>query len=92
MSIGSNDLSQLMLGIDRDNAKIQHIADERNPAVKKMIKEVIRLCQVKRKYCGICGEAPSSFPDFASFLLKEKIESISLNPDTIVKTMMRLSK
>jgi len=92
MSIGSNDLSQLMLGIDRDNAKIQHIADERNPAVKEMIKEVIRLCQVKRKYCGICGEAPSSFPDFASFLLKEKIESISLNPDTIVKTMMRLSK
>lgn len=92
MSIGSNDLTQLTLGIDRDNSRIQHIGDERNMAVIKMIKEVINLCQVKRKYCGICGQAPSDFPDFAKFLVKQKIESISLNPDTVIKTMMRLSQ
>ena len=91
-SIGSNDLTQLTLGIDRDNAKIQHIANETNPAVKNMIAEVIKLCRVKKKYCGICGQAPSDIPEFAEFLIEQGIESISLNPDTVIKTIMRLSR
>ena len=92
MSIGSNDLTQLSLGIDRDNAKIAYITDERDPTIKKMLSKVIALCQQKKKYCGICGEAPSTYPKFAEFLVKEGIESISLNPDTIIKTILKLSK
>ena len=92
MSIGSNDLAQLCLGIDRDNAKIAHIGDERNEAVKIMIKDVINICRKKKKYCGICGQGPSDFPDFAQFLVNEGIESISLTPDTIIKTILSLSK
>ena len=92
MSIGSNDLTQLVLGIDRDNARITHIGNERNEAVKEMISKVIRACQQRKKYCGICGQAPSDLPDFAEFLMKEGIESISLNPDTVIKTILNLSK
>jgi pyruvate,water dikinase len=92
MSIGSNDLTQLTLGMDRDNARIAHISDERNPAVKEMISQVIKLCIKKKKYCGICGQAPSEFSEFAKFLTKQGIESISLNPDTIIKTILKLSK
>ncbi len=92
VSIGSNDLTQLVLGIDRDNAKIAKTGDERNEAVKKMISQVIAVCRRKKKYCGICGQAPSDFPEFARFLVKEKIESISLNPDTVIKTLLHLSK
>jgi len=92
MSIGSNDLTQLSLGIDRDNAQIAHIADERNPTIKKMISKVIELCKIKNKYCGICGQAPSDLPEFAEFLIKEGIESISLNPDTVIKTIMNINK
>ena len=91
MSIGSNDLTQLVLGIDRDNANLAHIGDERNEAVKRMIQKVIRNCRAKNKYCGICGQAPSDYPEFAEFLVKEGIESISLNPDTVIKTILRLS-
>ena len=92
MSIGSNDLTQLVLGIDRDNAVIQKIGDERNEAVKKMITEVIKACRKRKKYVGICGQAPSDFPEFAQFLAKEGIESMSLNPDTVIKTILDLSK
>jgi pyruvate,water dikinase len=92
MSIGSNDLTQLVLGIDRDNSTLQKIFDERNLAVKEMISKVIRECKKKKKYIGICGQAPSDLPDFAEFLVKEGIESISLNPDTIIKTILNLSK
>jgi pyruvate,water dikinase len=92
MSIGSNDLTQLTLGMDRDNARIAHISDERNPAVKEMISQVIKICVKKKKYCGICGQAPSEFSEFAKFLVKQGIESISLNPDTIIKTILKLSK
>ncbi len=92
MSIGSNDLTQLTLGIDRDNASLQSIGDERDPAVKKMITKVIKLCKQKKKYCGICGQAPSDFPEFAKFLAKQGIESISLNPDTVIKTILKLKK
>ncbi|MCX6790768.1 MAG: phosphoenolpyruvate synthase, partial [Candidatus Gribaldobacteria bacterium] len=92
MSIGSNDLSQLTLGIDRDNANLAHIGDERNGAVKELIKRVIKVCREKGKYCGICGQAPSDFPEFAEFLMQEGIESISLNPDTVIKTTLSLAK
>ena len=92
MSIGSNDLTQLTLGIDRDNATIQGIGDERNEAVKKMIAEVIKVCRKRKKYVGICGQAPSDFPEFAEFLVKQGIESMSLNPDTVIKTILYLSK
>ena len=92
MSIGSNDLTQLVLGIDRDNAKIAHIGDERNEAVKHVIKKVIEICRQRKKYIGICGQAPSDFPEFAQFLVEQGIESISLNPDTVIKTIIQLSK
>ena len=92
MSIGSNDLTMLTLGLDRDNGGIAHIGDERNEAAKQMIRKVIKICREKGKYCGICGQAPSDFPDFAEFLMKEGIESISLNPDSVMKTILNLSK
>ena len=92
MSIGSNDLTQLMLGIDRDNAKIAYIGDERKKAIKEMVSRVIKVCREKKKYCGICGQAPSDFPDFAEFLMKEGIESISLNPDTVIRTTLAVAK
>ena len=91
-SIGSNDLTQLTLGIDRDNASLQKIGDEKDLAVKKMIKQVIQICNKKKKYCGICGQAPSDYPEFAEFLMKQGIHSMSINPDTIIKTILSLSK
>ncbi|MDD5013443.1 MAG: phosphoenolpyruvate synthase [Candidatus Pacebacteria bacterium] len=91
MSIGSNDLTQLVLGLDRDNGKIAYIGNEKNQAVMKLIKEVIEKCKQKKKYCGICGQAPSDYPEFAQFLMKQGIESISLNPDTVIKTILKLS-
>lgn len=92
MSIGSNDLTQLTLGLDRDSAIVAKVGDERNEAVKKMISRIIKVCREKKKYCGICGQAPSDFPEFAEFLMKEGIESISLNPDTVIKTRLLLAK
>ena len=92
MSIGSNDLTQLVVGLDRDNAQIAHITDERNEAVKKLITQVIKECKKRGKYVGICGQAPSDFVDFAEFLQDEGIESMSLNPDTVIKTIMNLTK
>jgi pyruvate,water dikinase len=93
MSIGSNDLTQLTLGIDRDgNEMIRGIANENNEAVKKLIKEVIQKCKSQKKYIGICGQAPSDFPEFAEFLTQLGIESISLNPDVVVKTILNLAK
>ncbi|OHA61941.1 MAG: phosphoenolpyruvate synthase [Candidatus Wildermuthbacteria bacterium GWA2_46_15] len=92
MSIGSNDLTQLVLGLDRDNADLAHIADERNEAVKEMISKIIKLCKKKKKYVGICGDAPSTFPDFAEFLVKEGIDSISVSPDVLIKTIINVAK
>ena len=92
MSIGSNDLTQLVLGLDRDSGVVTHIANENNLAVKKMISEIIRKCQLQKKYIGICGQAPSDYPDFAKFLVKEGIESISLNPDSVIKTILAVNK
>jgi len=90
MSIGSNDLTQLTLGIDRDNGELHTIADERNEAVKQLIHHIIHKCKAKNKYIGICGQAPSDYPEFAKFLITEGIESISLNPDSILKTIKEL--
>lgn len=92
MSIGSNDLTQLVLGLDRDSALITKVGDERNEAVKKMVSKVIQECNKRKKYCGICGQAPSDYLEFAGFLIKEGIESISLNPDTVIKTILNLTK
>jgi len=92
MSIGSNDLTQLSLGVDRDNAKIAYIGDERNEAIKQMIRKVIKVCRQKKKYCGICGQGPSDLPEFAEFLVEEGIESISINPDTVMKTILNFAK
>ncbi len=91
-SIGSNDLTQLTLGIDRDNADLKKISDERDEAVKKLISEVIKKANEKNKYVGICGQAPSDFPDFAAFLVKEGIKTISVNPDVVIKTIISISK
>ena len=91
MSIGSNDLTQLVLGLDRDgNERIRGIADETNAAVKQMVAKVIEVARKKKKYIGICGQAPSDHPNFAAFLVKEGIESISLNSDSVIPTMMKL--
>jgi pyruvate,water dikinase len=92
MSIGSNDLTQLTLGLDRDSGIVTHIANENNPSVKKFIAEIIHKCREKNKYIGICGQAPSDYPDFAQFLVKEGIESMSLNPDTVIKIIMALGE
>jgi len=92
VSIGSNDLTQLVLGIDRDNSGLSHIGDERNEAVKKMLIEIIKVCRKRRKYCGICGEAPSNYPEFAKFLVEQSIQSMSLNPDSVIKTILHLKK
>lgn len=92
MSIGSNDLTQMVLGLDRDSGIVTPIANENNPAVKKMISEIIKKCRAKKKYIGICGQAPSDYPDFAEFLVREGIESISLNPDTVIKTIQETAK
>ncbi|MEA3453272.1 MAG: phosphoenolpyruvate synthase [Patescibacteria group bacterium] len=92
MSIGSNDLTQLTMGMDRDNANIVHVADERNEAVKAMLRKVIKRCRERKKYVGICGEAPSTFPEFAEFLAKEKIQTMSLTPDAVIKTLLKIAK
>jgi len=90
-SIGSNDLTQLVLGLDRDSAIVAKVGDERNEAVKEMIKKVIKLCNEKKKYCGICGEA-ASMPDFAKFLVNYKIESLSVNPGSVIKTTLVVAR
>ncbi|MFA5249540.1 MAG: phosphoenolpyruvate synthase [Candidatus Paceibacterota bacterium] len=91
MSIGSNDLTQLTLGLDRDAGTLSHIGNEQNEAIKKLISSVIKTCKEKEKYCGICGQAPSDYVEFADFLMKEGIESMSLNPDSVMKTIFSLS-
>jgi pyruvate,water dikinase len=85
-SIGSNDLTQLILGVDRDSAIVAPIFDERNPAVKQMIAQVIAACRARGRKIGICGQAPSDYPEFAQFLVEQGIDSLSLNPDTVLKT------
>ncbi|MGM0593652.1 MAG: phosphoenolpyruvate synthase [Pseudomonadota bacterium] len=90
-SIGSNDMTQLTLGLDRDSGLIADAFDERDPAVKKMLKMAITACRKQGKYVGICGQGPSDHPDLARWLLKQQISSISLNPDTVVETGLFLA-
>ncbi len=91
-SIGSNDLTQLTLGLDRDAGILAHIGNENNEAVKIFIRQVIKKCLEKHKYIGICGQAPSDIEGYAEFLVKGGIESISLNPDTVIKTILKISQ
>ncbi|MDQ2695502.1 MAG: phosphoenolpyruvate synthase [Pseudomonadota bacterium] len=90
-SIGSNDLTQLTLGLDRDSGLIAYLFDERNPAVKKLLSMAIQACRRRGKYIGICGQGPSDHPDLARWLMDEGIGSVSLNPDTVVETWLYLA-
>ena len=90
-SIGSNDMTQLCLGLDRDSSLVAHAFDERNPAVKKILKMAIDACRAQGKYIGICGQGPSDYPDFAAWLNEVGISSLSLNPDSIVETWLYLA-
>jgi pyruvate,water dikinase len=90
-SIGSNDLTQLTLGLDRDSGRIAHVGNENNEAVKRMIAHVIKVAKKHKRKVGICGQGPSDFPEFAEFLVEHNIDSISLNPDAVIKTTMRLA-
>ena len=92
MSIGSNDLTQLTLGLDRDSGIVNRVADENDAAVKKSIASVIKACRRRKKYVGICGQAPSDHPEFVKFLVEQGIESISLNPDSVIKTIIAVAK
>jgi pyruvate,water dikinase len=92
MSIGSNDLTQLTLGLDRDSGIVNRVGDENDAAVKKLIAHVIRVCRKKKKYVGICGQGPSDHPSFAKFLVEQSIESMSLNPDSIINTTLAIAK
>jgi pyruvate,water dikinase len=93
-SIGSNDLTQLTLGLDRDSDLVAHIFDERNDAVKRLVSQVINIAHEHnpRRKVGICGQAPSDFPEFAEFLVECGIDSISLNPDTVIKTRLKIAE
>ena len=91
-SIGSNDMTQLTLGLDRDSGLVAEIFDERDPAVKAMLSMAIRACRRQGKYVGICGQGPSDHPDLARWLMEEGIESMSLNPDTVVSTWLSLAE
>lgn len=91
-SIGSNDLTQLTLGLDRDSELVSSIYDERNEAVKRLISQVIHTAKEKNRKIGICGQAPSDYEDFAQFLVEQGIDSISLNPDTVIKTRLKIAE
>ncbi|WP_125784655.1 phosphoenolpyruvate synthase [Pseudoalteromonas rubra] len=91
-SIGSNDLTQLTLGLDRDSGLIAHLFDERNPAIKKLLSMAIQTAKAKGKYVGICGQGPSDHEDFAAWLVEQGIDSVSLNPDTVLETWLYLAE
>jgi pyruvate,water dikinase len=92
MSIGSNDMTQLTLGLDRDSAVVAALFDERDPAVKAMLSMAISACRRAGKYVGICGQGPSDHPELAAWLVDEGIDSISLNPDSVIETWLMLAK
>ncbi|OUS23561.1 phosphoenolpyruvate synthase [Thalassotalea sp. 42_200_T64] len=91
-SIGSNDLTQLTLGLDRDSGLIAHLFDERNPAIKALLSMAIKACKARGKYVGICGQGPSDHKDFAAWLVEEGIDSVSLNPDSVLDTWLYLAE
>jgi pyruvate,water dikinase len=90
-SIGSNDLTQLTLGIDRDSSDLAPLFDERSPAVKALIRQVIAAAHAAGRKVGICGQAPSDYPEFAEFLVEAGIDSISLNPDSVAEVRRRVA-
>jgi len=92
MSIGSNDMTQLTLGLDRDSAIVARDFDERDEAVRQLLSMSIAACRKRGKYVGICGQGPSDYPELARWLLEQGIESMSLNPDTVVETWMFLAQ
>ena len=91
-SIGSNDMTQMTLALDRDSGLVMEAFDERDAAVKRMLHLAIQACRKQGKYVGICGQGPSDYPDLAEWLMQEGIESMSLNPDTVVETWLHLAK
>jgi pyruvate,water dikinase len=91
MSIGSNDMTQLALGLDRDSGVVAKLFDERDEAVKALMSMAIKACKAQRKYVGICGQGPSDHPELARWLVDQGIDSLSLNPDTVVETWMFLA-
>ena len=91
-SLGTNDLTQLTLGVDRDSELVAHVYDERNEAVKKLVKQVIEIANRKGKYMGICGQAPSDYVEFAEFVVECGIQTMSLNPDTVIKTTAKIAE
>jgi pyruvate,water dikinase len=92
MSIGSNDMTQLTLGVDRDSAIVARLFDERDAAVKRLLAMAIAACRRRGKYVGICGQGPSDYPEFARWLVDQGIESMSLNPDTVLETWLFLAQ
>jgi pyruvate,water dikinase len=90
-SIGSNDLTQLTLGLDRDSALVADLFDERNEGVKEMVRMVIEKAKKNERKIGICGQAPSDYPEFARFLVELGIDSMSLNPDSVLKTLLEVA-
>ena len=90
-SVGSNDLTQLTLGLDRDSGIIAHLFDERNEAIKILLQQTIEACKKANKYIGICGQGPSDYPDFAKWLMVQGIDSVSLNPDSVLDTWFFLA-
>jgi pyruvate,water dikinase len=90
-SIGSNDLTQLTLGLDRDSSLVAHLFDERSKGVKRMVKMAIETAKEYNRKIGICGQGPSDYPEFARFLVEQQIDSISLNPDTVIKTRLEIA-
>ena len=91
-SIGSNDLAQLTLGLDRDSGVVAHISNENDPAVKTLVSMAIKKCRERGKYIGFCGQAPSDYPDFTRFLVSNNIEAISLNPDSIIPMILAIAE
>jgi len=91
-SIGSNDLTQLTLGLDRDSGLVAHLFDERNEAVKALLSMAIKACKQQGKYIGICGQGPSDHPDLAQWLMEQGIDTVSLNPDSVLDTWVYLSE
>jgi pyruvate, water dikinase len=91
-SIGSNDLTQLTLGLDRDSSLVAHLFDERSPAVRKLIQMAIGVAKQQGRKIGICGQAPSDYPEFARFLVEQGIDSMSLNPDSVLKTLLEIAQ